>query len=70
MLALSVFVIVCANRVLSSLAREALDKDAAIFTAHMDLSYRRPLKAKSEYLVEVCVDRVERQKMLGVQVSG
>ncbi|CAJ1380862.1 unnamed protein product [Effrenium voratum] len=41
---------------------QALDKDAAIFTAHMDLSYRRPLKAKSEYLVEVCVDRVERQK--------
>ncbi|CAK9087895.1 unnamed protein product [Durusdinium trenchii] len=39
-----------------------LGQDAKIFTAHLDLSYRRPLPANSEYLVEVCVDRVERQK--------
>lgn len=39
-----------------------LGKDAKIFTAHLDLSYRRPLKSNAEYLVEVCVDRVERQK--------
>mmetsp|Transcript_18816 Transcript_18816/g.32972 ORF Transcript_18816/g.32972 Transcript_18816/m.32972 type:complete len:177 (+) Transcript_18816:1-531(+) len=39
-----------------------LSKTAKIFTAHLDLSYRRPLQCSAEYLVEVCVDRVERQK--------
>lgn len=36
-----------------------------VFTAHMDLSYRRPLPANSVYLVDVCVDKIERQKSLG-----
>lgn len=35
-----------------------------VFTAHMDLSYRRPLPANSVYLVDVCVDKIERQKRL------
>lgn len=35
-----------------------------VFTAHMDLSYRRPLPANSVYLVDVCVDKIERQKSL------
>ncbi|CAE7197250.1 Them4 [Symbiodinium natans] len=39
-----------------------LGKDVKIFTAHLDLSYRRPLRSNSEYLVEVCVDRLERGK--------
>eukprot|EP00434_Breviolum_minutum_P038143 symbB.v1.2.033826.t1/scaffold4256.1/size42321/3 len=45
-----------------------LEKDAQglgnvkVFTAHMDLSYRRPLPANSVYLVDVCVDKIERQK--------
>ena len=50
--------------------QQDLGKDAKIFTAHLDLSYRRPLKSNAEYLVEVCVDRVERQKKLYCIISA
>eukprot|EP00435_Cladocopium_sp_Y103_P075193 s26_g54.t2 len=36
-----------------------LGKNIKVFTAHIDLSYRRPLPVNSEYLVDVCVDKVE-----------
>ena len=49
--------------------QQDLGKDAKIFTAHLDLSYRRPLKSNAEYLVEVCVDRVERKKKLYCRIS-
>lgn len=41
---------------------QGLGKNIKVFTAHIDLSYRRPLPVNSEYLVDVCVDKVERQK--------
>lgn len=39
-----------------------LGKTANIFTANLNVNYRRPLPCNSEYLIEVTVERVEKSK--------
>ncbi|CAK9090115.1 unnamed protein product [Durusdinium trenchii] len=45
-----------------------LGQDAKIFTAHLDLSYRRPLPANSEYLVEA--NGLHRPEMVRTAVQS
>jgi uncharacterized protein (TIGR00369 family) len=46
----------------ASTERKALKLEGATFTANLNVNYRRPVLAESVHLVEVRVDRVEKEK--------